>query len=1152
MAQQAIAAGKVVLLEGQAYAKSPDGTLRLLKLGDVVHEGDVIVTVAGGKVEIAFGDHGQLLVHENETVALDNTVFDNATESKDAAIITQPSTINDIAKAIADGSNLDALLEETAAGFSGGGNSDNGHGFVRLLRIAESLNGPQFQFGTGDGNPIPELIEGGNGGSQAGVNDVVPNGNTPTTPVANVPPVAVGEKLLGTEDQPVSINLKGTDSDGTVTGVTVTALPPVSQGVLYLADGTTPVLAGTVLTPTQAATLVFKPALNYNGAVDIPFTVTDNNGAVSTPATAHIDIAAQNDPPVAISSNVPGTEDQPVNVSLTGTDVDGTVTAVTVTALPPVAQGILYLADGTTPVVAGTVLTPSEAATLVFKPALNYNGPVDIPFTVTDNDGAVSTPANAHISIAAQNDPPVLDLDGNDSTVTGTNFVTTYSGSGVSISDVDTSISDVDSTMLVSATIHLKNAQLGDVLASTVLPDGLHVSAYDAATGVIVVTGSATLTDYQNAIHGINFSTSSADTSTREIDVIVNDGHADSNVATSFVHFDHAPLPTLVTINTATGLDGEYFGYNDTVGAKARQHTDDGTATFGNHGTAGNLNSVEDMYTIIDGRNVAGGGSGNLVGSSLSSAANVADVGFRVSQFDYGFTPTVDSSLGSNSNVAAGTALPSGDNKSNSSTLALENFLDQDRTSAVAETGANNANGTSGLGTTTDAAIRIAGKFYVNASAYDFRVTADDGFRLRVDGETLLEFDGNQSPTTRIFTNVQLGNMNGGLQDLEMLYWEQGGNSRLRVEYKLSSDPAGAYQVLALNNAGMFTNEEAPVLTDTRVQDLVYDNNSHTWSIRTGSLLDGTSANDTLTGNAGRDYLTGGAGNDTLDGAAGSDTLDGGDGNDTLLGGDGSDVLIGGAGADTLVGGRGDDTYLLSDNLDTISEQAGQGTDTVMLQDTYTNALAGSTFALSVNLENLTAQGTANINLTGNASDNRIEGNVGNNVINGAGGNDYLIGGGGDDTLTGGLGADTFVWNLADHGSAGHPAQDVVTDFTYGGGYSNVQSGTAGVAVGGGDVLDLRDLLQGEHTSIGNAGSGASAVQISNLPNFIDIAVVGNDTVIRVSSSGAFAGGNYDSAIEDQRITLQNVNLYTATHVASGNETLLLQTLIKNGTLVVD
>ncbi|WP_296511284.1 VCBS domain-containing protein, partial [Rhodoferax sp.] len=604
-----------------------------------------------------------------------------------------------------------------------------------------------------------------------------------------------------------------------------------------------------------------------------------------------------------------------------------------------------------------------------------------------------------------------------------------------------------------------------------------------------------------------------------------------------------APPPTVVPLTgAATGFNGEYYGYNETTTTIGRTHSDDGTATFGTHLGAGNLNSVEDMYTIIDGRNSLAGGA-SIVGTSTTANANVADVSFKARSIDYGFNPTVNSSLGSNQNVASGNVLLANDGNANSTTRALSNFLDQDLGTGIVQTGVGNTNGTSGLGTTSDAAIRISGKFYTQPGSYDFRVTADDGFRLNVDGHTLLEYDGNQGPTTRIFNNLQLGDLAGGLQSLELLYWEQGGNSRLRIEYKSSS--SGTWQVMSLTNTAMFTNESAPTIADTRIQDLVYDGTTSTWQLRTGSILGGGTGNDTLTGGAGRDYLMGGDGNDTLNGGDAADTLEGGAGNDILNGGTGNDLLVGGAGADTLTGGVGDDFYRLSDTLDTIVEAAGSGTDTVQLDSNYVSTNLSTTYVLAANLENLVAYDGGVINLTGNASDNRIEGNGAANTISGLGGNDLIIGGKGNDILTGGTGSDTFAWRLNDGGTAGSPAVDHVTDFNYGGGYSNV-------SLSGGDVLDLRELLVGEHTSSGNSGGAATDVAISNLLNYIDINVNGTNTEIRISSTGGFAGGTYSAAAEDQRIILDNVNLYTAVGTTSGNEALLLQTLIRNGTLLLD
>ena len=436
--------------------------------------------------------------------------------------------------------------------------------------------------------------------------------------------------------------------------------------------------------------------------------------------------------------------------------------------------------------------------------------------------------------------------------------------------------------------------------------------------------------------------------------------------------------------------------------------------------------------------------------------------------------------------------------------------------------------------------------------SYDFRVTADDGFRLNVAGHTLFEYDGDQGPTTRIFTGVPLGAGTGGLQAFELLYWEQGGNANLKIEYKLTSDPAASYVTMNATNTALFTNENAPTLSDPRIQDLVYDTLSASWQIRTGSILDGGAGSDTLNGGAGRDYITGGAGNATLNGGAGDDTLDGGTGNNILNGGAGNDTLYGGTGINTLTGGTGDDTYIISSTSNTLVEAAGGGTDTVVLDATFAATNAGTTYTLAANFENLTALGTSAINLTGNAAANHIEGNSAANVISGGAGNDYLAGGRGNDTLTGGSGSDTFAWHLGDGGTPGTPAIDTITDFTYGGGYSNVQSGTAGVPTGGGDVLDLRDLLQGEHTTSSNTGSTAANVEISNLLNYIDVQIVGADTVLHISTNGNFAGGTFTAANEDERIVLSNVNLYTATGVTAGDETTLLRTLIKNGSMVVD
>jgi Ca2+-binding RTX toxin-like protein len=422
-----------------------------------------------------------------------------------------------------------------------------------------------------------------------------------------------------------------------------------------------------------------------------------------------------------------------------------------------------------------------------------------------------------------------------------------------------------------------------------------------------------------------------------------------------------------------------------------------------------------------------------------------------------------------------------------------------------------------------------------------------------VGGETLIEFDGNQPPTIRFYNNVEVSDLISGLTSIELLYWEQGGNAKLQFDFKLSS--SNTWIPFSLDSIAFFSNANTPVLTDTRIQDIVETGVNQQYELRTGSVLDGDGLTNTLTGNAGRDYIQGLGGADTLNGFGSADFLDGGTGNDILSGGDGNDILIGGTGDDAMTGGLGDDIYRVDSALDTTFEAAGEGTDTIEIDATYN---VGS-YTIAANFENILLQGAFNANVIGNAANNRITGNDGINVLDGGTGDDRLLGGKGNDTLTGGLGNDIFEWNLADKGTPGAPAIDTITDFTYGTSAAANQGYGTPTTVDGltnvfnpinlrTDAIDLRDLLVGEASAQENWTGTAN---IGNLLNYIDITTVGADTVMRISSTGGFTGGTYAAGAEDQRIVFSNVNLFTV-GATSADETALVQKLLFNGTLVVD
>ena len=170
------------------------------------------------------------------------------------------------------------------------------------------------------------------------------------------------------------------------------------------------------------------------------------------------------------------------------------------------------------------------------------------------NDGTInSNTATALVQVeAVNNSAPVIDLDPDDSTgTTRTTFRTifTENGSPTAIADTDTTITDLDSTTLVSATITLANQQAGDLLTVTLpLPGIIVASAYDPATGVLTLTGAATLDEYEVALQQVHYSNTSDNPATEDrlIEVVVSDGVNTSNVAAAVI--------TVVAVNDAPVL----------------------------------------------------------------------------------------------------------------------------------------------------------------------------------------------------------------------------------------------------------------------------------------------------------------------------------------------------------------------------------------------------------------------------------------------------------------------------------------------------------------------------------------------------------------------------------------------------------------------
>ncbi|MBY7963458.1 Ig-like domain-containing protein [Vibrio fluvialis] len=147
-------------------------------------------------------------------------------------------------------------------------------------------------------------------------------------------------------------------------------------------------------------------------------------------------------------------------------------------------------------------------------------------------------------------------------------------------------------------------------------------------------------------------------------------------------------------------------------------------------GGLGNMDSVADALTLI--------------------AKNQPDVTFDVSNIDYQL---------SNGNQNGGLT----------SNSQLQDFLGSDASSMKGSVPSN----------TTDGVMLLTGAVYLAAGTYSLKVNADDGYFIKVDGQVVAQYDGIQSTTERVHDTFTLSS--DGYHNVEIVYWDQGGNAVLDV-----------------------------------------------------------------------------------------------------------------------------------------------------------------------------------------------------------------------------------------------------------------------------------------------------------------------------------------------------------------------------------
>ncbi len=244
------------------------------------------------------------------------------------------------------------------------------------------------------------------------------------------------------------------------------------------------------------------------------------------------------------------------------------------------------------------------------------------------------------------------------------------------------------------------------------------------------------------------------------------------------------------------------------------------------------------------------------------------------------------------------------------------------------------------------------------------------------DGEWTVRIIDNVGADVGTVTGIQVNHWGADNQNDRHVFTDQ--LSEIRDAVGAGNFAADGRTVIDDTNGGFDTIMTAAVTSGSTI----YLDQSRT------STIDGVQ----LTIHDSYEDVVGGTGDDMIVGNGGGHILIGGRGNDTIDSGSGNSDLS----ASSLYGDEGNDLYYVRNVSDFVSEELGQGSDTVLAAVDHTLA-EGSEIE---QLRTTSHSGTSNIDLRGNELFQRIIGNDGDNRLHdgGRGEGGLLIGRGGDDT----------------------------------------------------------------------------------------------------------------------------------------------------------
>ncbi|MEH2165449.1 MAG: tandem-95 repeat protein, partial [Nostoc sp.] len=792
------------------------------------------------------------------------------------------------------------------------------------------------------------------------------------------------------------------------------------------------------------------------------------------------------------------------------------------------------------------VLTLTGSDTVVnYQTALRsitYTNSSDNPSTTSRtisfivNDGAANSAAvTRNINITAVNDAPVA---------TGTNSALTYTENATTVIDSGITVSDVDSPNLASATVSITNGFVSaqDILAFT-NQNGI-TGSYDSSTGVLTLTGSDTVVNYQTALRSITYTNSSDNPSTtsRTISFIVNDGAANSAAVTRNINItavNDAPVATgtnsalTYTENATTAIDSGI----------ALSDVDSPNLASGTVSITSGFVSAQDTLTFINQNGIIGSYNSSTGVLTLTGSATVANYQTALRSITYtnnsdnpSTTPRTVSFLVNdgtanstavtrNINITAVNDAPVAVNDSIttnkntpviiSATTLLSNDTDVDVSDVLSITGFTQPSQGSLVNNNNGTYTYTPGQNYYGSDGFTYTISDGHG--------------GSSTATVNLTINQITPPINGtsvadnltGTINMDIISGLQGNDTLKGLGDNDTLDGGDGNDFLdgGAGDDSLIGGKGNDTYTIDSIGDTIIEStnsgtdlvkSSVTWVL--GNNLENLTLTGTEaingTGNSLNNILIGNTATNILSGQSGNDNLFGDSGNDTLLGGAGNDTLDGGLGADSLDGGIGNDTYIVDNLGDTITEGLNAGTDLVK---------SSVNWVLADNLENLTLTGSGAINGTGNSLKNILIGNIGANILSGEDGNDSLIGGAGNDTLLGGAGDDTLDGGLGSDSLVGGVGNDIYTvDNVNDSITEDLDAGTDLVKSSVNWVLgnNLEKLTLTGSGAISGIGNSLNNILIGNTGANTLNGVDGNDSLIGGSGNDTLLGGAGDDTLD--------------------------------------